>query len=332
MNTKHKRDGAISETMWRTGLKSSLCDVCGAHGDLVCGSCQARRYCSLNCQKEDWKKHKLNCKRVDAKQYEICADDTIRAFDHDIGGELRILMDNANKLQANFTKENAHKAIKMYEEACNGWQRQKDLLGAAKCLLNIANTYRQLDKIVDAKKYAVMAKDMYENSRATELPKQAQKFADEWASALAWGYSQIIAQYYQNKIRVTIESNLNVSEDVDGNLYKITINPNIDQLWEEEDLYQRFLFKHNCCANCREGLELEKRKKCARCHNVIYCSKACQTQHWKMHKKHCNNEEMVDMVRRMNQTHTLWKKRFEDCVADYAREASNMVVVKTEKL
>jgi len=42
------------------------CARCGGPGKpklLVCGTCKSTSYCSAGCQKEDWKKHKLVCKK-----------------------------------------------------------------------------------------------------------------------------------------------------------------------------------------------------------------------------------------------------------------------------
>jgi len=42
------------------------CARCGGPGKpklLVCGACKNMSYCSAGCQKEDWKKHKLACKK-----------------------------------------------------------------------------------------------------------------------------------------------------------------------------------------------------------------------------------------------------------------------------
>ena len=42
------------------------CVRCGGPGEpklLVCGGCRNTSYCSARCQKEDWKKHKVTCKK-----------------------------------------------------------------------------------------------------------------------------------------------------------------------------------------------------------------------------------------------------------------------------
>jgi hypothetical protein len=42
------------------------CARCSGPGKpklLVCGACKTTTYCSAGCQKEDWKKHKLACKK-----------------------------------------------------------------------------------------------------------------------------------------------------------------------------------------------------------------------------------------------------------------------------
>ena len=84
----------------------------------------------------------------------IC-DKTGKSFDHDPAGTLHNLMKSANQLHNNATKENLYKAIKMYEEACKGWQKQNDLLGAAKCLLNIANFKRRRSEPVKNTTYTI---------------------------------------------------------------------------------------------------------------------------------------------------------------------------------
>ena len=39
------------------------------------------------------------------------------------------------------------------------------------------------------------------------------------------------------------------------------------------------------CSNCSE--KMKQRKKCSRCKSVYYCSKECQVNHWKTHRKEC---------------------------------------------
>lgn len=43
-------------------------------------------------------------------------------------------------------------------------------------------------------------------------------------------------------------------------------------------------YKGPRCANCSQIHDL---KKCARCRKEFYCSKDCQTKHWKIHKSKC---------------------------------------------
>ena len=45
--------------------RSLRCDVCGSGGKTKkCHECQVARYCSRECQKEAWKRHKKECKRI----------------------------------------------------------------------------------------------------------------------------------------------------------------------------------------------------------------------------------------------------------------------------
>jgi len=36
--------------------------ICGVESKFICGNCKVKKYCSVNCQKEDWKEHKKICK------------------------------------------------------------------------------------------------------------------------------------------------------------------------------------------------------------------------------------------------------------------------------
>jgi hypothetical protein len=45
------------------------------------------------------------------------------------------------------------------------------------------------------------------------------------------------------------------------------------------------LLDHLSCFNCGCYKHHSELKKCGRCFNVCYCSKECQTEHWKIHKK-----------------------------------------------
>ncbi len=38
-------------------------------------------------------------------------------------------------------------------------------------------------------------------------------------------------------------------------------------------------------------------KKCERCRLVVYCSKACQRQHWAQHKSVCAEARQMDLQR-----------------------------------
>lgn len=39
----------------------SVCDRCQAPAETACGRCLSTAYCSVECQRSDWKKHKLTC-------------------------------------------------------------------------------------------------------------------------------------------------------------------------------------------------------------------------------------------------------------------------------
>ena len=43
----------------------------------------------------------------------------------------------------------------------------------------------------------------------------------------------------------------------------------------------------DACANCGVSGKGIKLNSCSRCKAAKYCGKACQTEHWKVHKKTC---------------------------------------------
>ena len=47
---------------------SSNCARCGNSAKNRCGACKSIFYCSTNCQREDWKRHKAKCKAIQLDQ------------------------------------------------------------------------------------------------------------------------------------------------------------------------------------------------------------------------------------------------------------------------
>lgn len=42
---------------------SGIC-ICGKNGNMQCGNCKLQKYCSVECQKDHWKTHKMVCNFV----------------------------------------------------------------------------------------------------------------------------------------------------------------------------------------------------------------------------------------------------------------------------
>ena len=51
-------------------MTSFVCQSCWSFGldYQTCAKCKGPRYCTRGCQLEDWKRHKINCKRTLTKQ------------------------------------------------------------------------------------------------------------------------------------------------------------------------------------------------------------------------------------------------------------------------
>lgn len=68
---KHYPDCRMNKFQKRTLRhieKDKKCATCGEYGGeeaklMTCSGCMLVFYCSVNCQKSDWKKHKVDCKK-----------------------------------------------------------------------------------------------------------------------------------------------------------------------------------------------------------------------------------------------------------------------------
>ena len=60
-----------------------ICSVCGEKSSLRCSKCLGAFYCSIPCQKKDWKTHKVNCKNAQElkKSYEALGYRTVEEID-----------------------------------------------------------------------------------------------------------------------------------------------------------------------------------------------------------------------------------------------------------
>lgn len=74
-------------------------------------------------------------------------------------------------------------------------------------------------------------------------------------------------------------------------LYRICGNPNCDNVEKEDNIFK-------CCSKCRL---------------VSYCSKECQTKHWKLvHRKECINIESLESINPINEMPPEESKTFCD--------------------
>jgi hypothetical protein len=60
-----------------------ICSVCGEKSSLRCSNCLGAFYCSIPCQKKDWKTHKVICKQAQEvkKSYEALGCHTVEEID-----------------------------------------------------------------------------------------------------------------------------------------------------------------------------------------------------------------------------------------------------------
>ena len=60
-----------------------ICSVCGEKSSLRCSNCLGAFYCSIPCQKKDWKTHKVICKNAQKvkKSYEALGCHTVEEID-----------------------------------------------------------------------------------------------------------------------------------------------------------------------------------------------------------------------------------------------------------
>ena len=54
----------LLEVDLRGVVSSDACSVCGASSARFCANCRCTRYCSKECQAQDWREHRKRCERV----------------------------------------------------------------------------------------------------------------------------------------------------------------------------------------------------------------------------------------------------------------------------
>jgi TPR repeat protein len=69
-----------------------ICSVCGEKSALRCSNCLGAFYCSVPCQKKDWKVHKVICKKAQElkKGYEALGCHTVEEIDAKLEGDRRL--------------------------------------------------------------------------------------------------------------------------------------------------------------------------------------------------------------------------------------------------
>lgn len=100
-------------------LKSNICNICGVTENLLrCGQCKGIFYCSKEHQRQDWKKHKLSCKKravdnVEKKYGHIIDSQNSSAIPKEGSSEDEILSSfgvHLSPVNNNYQKQETHTA------------------------------------------------------------------------------------------------------------------------------------------------------------------------------------------------------------------------------
>lgn len=62
-----------------------------------------------------------------------------------------------------------------------------------------------------------------------------------------------------------------------------------DEKVEKDNNNDETLSKSRYCLNCLKQLEHSNKNTCSRCRTATYCNQICQTEHWKVHKRTCQD-------------------------------------------
>ena len=75
--------GSSSSSISSSPPVTLICSVCGEKSSLRCSKCLGAFYCSIPCQKKDWKTHKVVCKNAQElkKGYEALGCHTVEEID-----------------------------------------------------------------------------------------------------------------------------------------------------------------------------------------------------------------------------------------------------------
>ena len=146
-----------------------ICSVCGEKSSLRCSNCLGALYCSVECQKKDWKTHKVICKKAQEvkKSYEALGYRTVEEIDALLEEERRLAELGNAEAQYNLGLSYSNGlGVSVDKVESVKWYRLAAEQGFAHAQFNLGNAYFNgegvsVDKVEAIKWYRLAANQGY---------------------------------------------------------------------------------------------------------------------------------------------------------------------------
>ena len=146
-----------------------ICSVCGEKSSLRCSNCLGAFYCSIPCQKKDWKVHKVICKQAEKikKSYEEVGYRTVEEIDAQLVENRRLaeLGDASSQYNLGVSYQNGL-GVSVDKVESVKWYRLAAEQGDADAQYNLGASYLEgngidIDKVEGMKWIKLSAKNGY---------------------------------------------------------------------------------------------------------------------------------------------------------------------------
>jgi len=203
--------------------------------------------------------------------------------------------DERRKLQDEYQEALAKQPLSFFKELISQIEESKKSTFALKKILRFVNIYNFLATL----RRAIKAIDMIAESDKTNTTHEALKAKlvslDRTANAIINEDKDIKERFFYEQLRWLNQlNNITESPHKERNYVEkmlvITSEESLRDLAPvtSKRVIERKLYENLTCQNLHCKKQWEQR--CGRCKKALYCSKECQVNHWKEHRKSCKKK------------------------------------------